>query len=243
MDMKISGYGEIAAGEYETIRISGSGRLRGFVRCENLHISGSASGEELVCKNELQISGSSRFSKAITAKSVSISGSFSCAGGLHAAEKISCSGDVKCESNVKCATLSVSGGLSASGDVEAETILVRGNLNCDGLINAEELTIESNEEMQIGSIGGSRIAIYRRVNAKAPLRLPLLSSFLKRFDGMVRVKGAIEGDKIALENVSAPRVSGRVVAVGEGCEIELVQYSEQIEISPNAKVGRTEKIG
>lgn len=243
MDIKISGSGHIAAGEYENIRISGSGQLKGFVRCENLHVSGSAIGAELVCKNELHVSGSGRFSKAIQARNMSISGSFSCAGSLTASEKITCSGGIKCEDNVKCATLSVSGGLSVSGDVEAETISVRGHLNCDGLINAEELTIESNEEMQIGSIGGSKIAIYRHVNAKTPFRLPLLSSLLKSFHGTVFVRAAIKGDTIALEDVTAPRVSGREVAIGEGCEIELVQYSEKIEVSPNAKVGRIEKIG
>ena len=52
----------------------------------------------------------------------------------------------------------------------------------------------------------------------------------------------VDGDEIALEGVVAPRVSGRVVAIGADCEIELVQYSEQVEISPEAKVGRTERI-
>ena len=56
------------------------------------------------------------------------------------------------------------------------------------------------------------------------------------------MKNAIEADTIALENVKTPRVSGRIVAIGEDCEIDLVQYSEEIEISPKAKVGRTEKI-
>ena len=58
----------------------------------------------------------------------------------------------------------------------------------------------------------------------------------------MRVKTSIEGDEIALEGVIAPRVSGRVVAIGAGCEIDLVQYSEQVEISPEATVGKTEQI-
>ena len=70
----------------------------------------------------------------------------------------------------------------------------------------------------------------------------MFSSLAKAADGIVRVKNSVEGDDIALEGVTAPRVSGRVVAIGEGCEIDLVQYSEQVEISPEAKVGRTEKI-
>ena len=70
----------------------------------------------------------------------------------------------------------------------------------------------------------------------------MFSSLAKAADGIVRVKNSVEGDDIALEGVTVPRVSGRVVAIGEGCEIDLVQYSEQVEISPEAKVGRTEKI-
>ena len=71
--------------------------------------------------------------------------------------------------------------------------------------------------------------------------MPLFSA-LKGGSGMIFVENSIEGDNVALENVKVPRVSGRVVAIGEDCEIELVQYSDQVEISPKAKVGRTEKI-
>lgn len=34
----------------------------------------------------------------------------------------------------------------------------------------------------------------------------------------------------------------RVVAIGADCEIDLVQYTEEIEIRPDAKVGKIEKI-
>ena len=73
-----------------------------------------------------------------------------------------------------------------------------------------------------------------------PTDLARNPGILTRFQG--DLDRAIEADTVALENVRAPRVSGRVVAIGEDCEIELVQYSEQIEISPRAKVGRTEKL-
>ncbi len=54
--------------------------------------------------------------------------------------------------------------------------------------------------------------------------------------------GAFEKDVIAIEHVNVPKVVGRVVAIGEGCDIELVQYSDEIELHPDAKVGRCEKI-
>ncbi len=242
MNIKISGFGQVAAGEYESISISGSGRLTGNVRCAGFHISGAASGEALVCKNDISVSGDCRFTGGVEANSVSVSGAFSCAGPLRVAEKLSCSGSISCESNVKCATLSVSGCLSASGDIEAEKVDIRGKVDCTGLLNAEEVTITTNEGMEIGSIGGSAVAVARYDKAKRALRIPLLAAFMKSGSEPVYVRNAIEADVIALENVTTPRVSGRIVVIGEACNIDLVQYSEHVEISPNAKVGRTEQI-
>ena len=38
MDMKISGSGSIPAGEYDVIKISGSGNIGGKVKCTELHV-------------------------------------------------------------------------------------------------------------------------------------------------------------------------------------------------------------
>ena len=241
MDMKISGSGQIAPGEYENIRISGSGKLNGLVRCESFHVSGSARGDSIECKNDLKVSGSCGFEKAIRCGNLGVSGSFSCGGELTAAVKISISGGSKVAGNLKCGELHVSGSLRAGGDVEAETVKISGQLNCEGLLNAEEITICAENGMTIGNIGGSRVAIYQEKRHRIN-RLPLLSSLIHFGGNRVQVKGAIEADTIALENVKCPTVSGRIVAIGEDCEIDLVQYSEQIEISDKAKVGKTEKI-
>jgi len=231
MDMRISGSGQIAAGEYDNIRISGSGRCSGLVRCVSFHASGSASGEALECKNELRVSGSCGFDKDVR-----------CGSSLTAEQKVHCSGGAKVSGDIKCGELHISGSITAGGDVEAEVVKVSGKINCGGLLNAEEINICSSGNMEIGTIGGSKVVIYLERSAKRIERLPLLSSLIHFSGGAVRVKNAIEADTIALENVKTPRVSGRIVAIGEDCEIDLVQYSEEIEISPKAKVGRTEKI-
>lgn len=242
MDMRISGSGQIAAGEYDNIRISGSGRCNGLVRCASFHASGSASGETLECKNELKVSGSCGFDKDVRCGSMGVSGAFSCGGNLTAEQRVHCSGSAKVTGTVKCGELQVSGGITAGGDIEAETVKVSGKINCGGLLNAEDISICSSGSMKIGTIGGSKVVIYLDKGTKRIERLPLLSSLISFTGGTVRVDNAIEADTIALENVKTPRVSGRIVAIGEDCEVDLVQYSEQIEVSPKAKVGRTEKI-
>ena len=242
MDMKISGSGHIAAGEYENVRISGSARLSGLLRCESFHVSGSSHGEELECKKDCKVSGSSSFSKNANAESMAISGAFSCGQDITVTEKLTCSGCLKIGGSLKCGSLSISGSAKARGDIESEIVNIRGKINCDGLLNAEEITIKFDSGMEIGNIGGSKIVIYKDIKRKINMRLPFLSSLINANCGNLCIKNSIEGDDIALEGVTAQRVSGRIVAIGAGCNINLVQYSENVEISPEAKIGTVEQV-
>lgn len=241
MDMKISGSGVITSGEYDNIRISGSGSVNGFVRCLSYHSAGSSHVyDELECEKEIETAGSAKFEKNIMAGKVSAAGSVSFGGDVNVNGKMSTAGSFKCEGSVKVGALSIAGSGNLAGDAEAESIKIDGRLDCGGLLNAEEIEIKFESGMNIGSIGGSRISIYPK-NFKRKIRLPLFTSLIRNTSA-VKVANSIEGDVIALEGVVTPRVSGRIVAISDGCEIKLVQYSEQIEISPNAKVGKTEKI-
>ena len=242
MNMHISGSGNIPAGEYEKVSVSGSARLHGLVRCNSFATSGSSAGESIECSEDFKISGSSAFSGNVSAGYIGISGSFSCGGELISSGKIICSGGAKCEKSIKCDELSVSGSIKVGLDVEAEKIKIDGVIDCKGLLNAEDVEIKFDKGMDIGSIGGSKIIIIKEPKRKLCERLPLFSSLVKKINGNVHVEGSIEGDEIALEAVTCPRVTGRVVAVGAGCDIDLVQYSDQIEVSPDARVGKTEKI-
>ena len=239
MDLNISGSGQISAGEYDNIRISGSGHAQGMVRCNSFQVSGSANGNELVCVNDLHVSGSGNFSGNVTVGSMEISGSFG-ANNLVARERIGISGTGRSAKSVKCRALHVSGTIRATEDIEAETAAVRGIVDCEGLLNAEDLEIEYRESMHIGSIGGSKIRVYERPGRGRQRRF-LFFKWKNRY-GNVYVKNAIEGDEISLEGVVTPRVSGRVVKIGKNCDIELVQYSESVDIAPEAKVGQTERI-
>ena len=242
IDMRISGSGTVPTGEYNHVSVSGSGRLVGKVRCATFSSSGASHGESIECTDTFKVSGASSFSGDVEANYVGVSGSFSCGGDLVAKDKLSCAGSAKCKGSVKGNLLSIAGSLAVGGDVEGEKVKVRGVLNCGGLLNAEDIEIEFERGMEIGSVGGSKIVIFPKNIAKPIAKLPLFSSLARRASAGVAVVTSIEGDEIALEGVACPRVTGRIVAIERGCNIDLVQYSETVEISPDAKVGRTEKI-
>ena len=241
MDMNISGSGSIPAGEYDAIKISGSGTIQGNIKCSEMHVSGSANASGTVeCTGEIHVSGACDFDKDIITKTLHVSGALNTDGNIIATDLVHLSGGMNIEGSLKCGTLEEHGGLNVDEDIEAETVSVHGNLVCGGLLNAESIEIEIRDGCLIGSIGGSKIVI-RHKKRKFFKNLITISFNDKQVRG-IKVQQCIEGDEIDIEHVTCPRVSGRTVKIGEGCEIELLQYSECYEIDPKAKVGKIEKI-
>ena len=234
MDMKISGSGSIPAGEYDAIRISGSGRLTGHVKCASMQASGAVHGEIIDCWGDIQVSGSAHFEKEINTGSMYVSGAVHCESNVTANHEIKLSGGAHCGGKIKCGELHVSGGFRAKESIEAETVRISGGIATEGLLNAEdiEIKLEGSGKNTVGSIGCSKLLVKRR---KA-FRL------FGAHGGTLKVKDEIEGDEIDIEHVTCPRVSGRTVKIGEGCSIDLLQYSESYEIHDKAKVGKIEKI-
>lgn len=239
--MNISGSGQISAGEYnERISVSGSGKATGNVRAIGFSCSGSAVCEGyLECTEDVKVSGSMKVEGALTAEVLKVSGALKVGGECRVGE-IKISGSLKCEKGVKAAVIKCSGGLSAGGDVEAEEIRIAGAIKCSGLLNGEKIDISIGGGSRVGSIGGSVINVFEE-GSGGIARMPLISKLLGSKRGLA-VEESVEGDIIALEYTEAPLVVGRVVAIGEGCRIGLVQYSEQLEVHPKAIVEKRERV-
>ncbi len=152
-------------------------------------------------------------------------------------------GSVRCGGDLKGAEVVCSGGADIGGGIEAESFRSSGRVVCGGLLNAEKIDISLDGiGSRIGSIGGSDVRIHCERTAKKITRLPLFAKLVGGAGGNLTVDEWIEGDTVAVEFVRTPKVVGRVVAIGADCEIDLVQYSEEIEIHPDAKVGTCEKV-
>ena len=245
--MHISGSGHIPAGDYkDKISISGSGRLDGNVRCIAFSASGSAHCVgDLACTEDIRVSGSGHFGGSVTAASLSVSGSAHIGGDLTIKEIVRVSGSVKVDGEIKSGAVHSAGVLKVEKGIEAEEFRAEGAIDCGGLLNAEtvDISMDGRAHSRVGSIGGGEIRVYLRKSEKSPKRrLPLFSRLVNGGSSDLTVSELVEGDVIALEGVKAPTVVGRVVAIGAGCEIGLVQYTEECEIHPDAKVEHCEKI-
>ena len=247
MDMKISGAGVLSGGEYEEVRISGSAKLEGSVRCRSFACSGAAKGEgDLSCLEEFRASGSARITGAVRAGSAQVSGSLHC-GSLAAEREGRLSGSVSVDGKLSGGDLRASGSLKVGSGIEAEAFRSSGCLRCQGLLNAETIEIILGRERDtVTAIGGGSVLVSDRPENDPAHIFGSFGAFdlwgRRAAGGSLTVEESIEADDISLVNTICPLVSGRRVVIGPGCKVETVRYSESIEIDPDAQVGRQEQI-
>ena len=241
--MRISGIGYVGGGEYkESLYVKGTAKLNGDVKCEAVEVYGSFKGNgNLIANSTVKASGFFSIEGMLSAEDdVKASGSLKVGKSLTSAKNVSVSGGFECGGTVKCQNLKISGGVDCEEGLEAEEITISGTIKCNGIINAENMKIEySGSSNVIASVGGSRIWI----KPKRALinRLPLISKINDK--ASLKIVESVEGDVVTIVGVAAPLVTGRVVNIGAGCEVDKVTYSEGISIDPDAIVKSFEKIG
>ena len=256
MDMKISGAGVLSGGEYDDVKISGSAKIEGSVRCRSFSCAGAAKGEgDLRCLEDFRSSGSTHVTGEVSAQNAEVSGSLKCSS-LAAEKEVKLFGGVNVEGKLSGGDVRASGGLKVGDGIEAESfrysastagpISTGGKLQCDGLLNAETVVIILGlEKHSITAIGGGSVKVEERPEGgmfgvfgkPGPFSFP----WGKPSAGCLNVSESIEADQVEIVNTVCPAVSGRKVKIGRGCKIDLVRYSESIEVDPDAQVDRQEK--
>ncbi len=191
----------------------------------------------------MNISGSGHIPAGEYNEKVSISGSGKIDGNLRCLG-LSCSGSVHGIGEIECAEVVCSGGADVGGGIEAESFRSAGRVVCGGLLNAEKIDISLDGiGSRIGSIGGSDVRIHCERTAKKITRMPLFAKLVGGVGGNLTVDEWIEGDTVAVEFVHAPKVVGRVVAIGADCECSTARRSKSTPTQRWAPARRFNKTG
>jgi cytoskeletal protein CcmA (bactofilin family) len=254
-DAYMNGSGTISAGKYDTVKISGSGRILGDVICDEVKVSGSAKfmgnveTENFNCSGsakcvsdldtkKLRISGSLFVDGKVSGGDVHISGSFKTRNDLNV-KSMYISGSMKTNGLVKAEVITVNGSLSAEKGSECEVFTAKGHLSMNGLLNAENVKItHSGFRSYVPEIGGETIEISRFDDSNFFTRM-----FTKIFNARTNFKtDVIEGSAVKIDYTTASVVRGDAVTIGPKCNIDLVEYTEDIQIHPSAKIKEVKKI-
>lgn len=233
--INIAGTGTIGGGTYTDVHVSGGARVIEPVETRSLRVSGSLVAEAPVKAGDVRVSGGATLLKNLEADSVSVSGALTCGANL-SVEKLNVSGSIDIGERLTGGSVDVSGEIKVGGDCEVERFKSRGGFTIGGLLSADTIDIKMYGRCSARELGGENIEvrIFRNV-----------------FQGMAQALGwtdrtlleteSVEGDRVFLEHTKARTVRGREIELGEGCDIELVEYTGELKQGSGAKVTTVRK--
>jgi len=236
----ISGAGNIGGGDYERVSISGAGKVTGDITADEIKISGSGKIQGLARAVRVTTSGAAVFEAGIIADELRISGSTR-SHGVAEVKELKCSGVFKTDGSLTSEYVKVSGSLAVGGDVSSEIFKTTGAFRIGGLLSADHIEINLAGRCEAREIGGERIEVRRGGWHQRGLILDgLIRIFTGSSTSLLQCQ-VIEGDAVHLEDTEADVVRGKRIVIGPGCDIKTVEYSEELSVDEDAKVGKERK--
>ena len=239
-NLRVIGDNSASGGRYNSAKLVGDAVINGDLDCAEFKSVGKA-----------RIDGSVKTKNAKIVGSLSVKGSFE-------SEEATITGNLETSGDIKSRSLVSRGGIETKGKIaaeeirfvgyctirkscEAETFRSEGPLNIAGMLNADEINIGIHSRCRIGEIGGGKIHIRRGRYSKIGDLIKSLFTPNDFFMGKL-VTESIEGDEIRIENTKSKIVRGKNVVLGDGCEIDLLEYTEECRVSSKSVVKEKKKI-
>lgn len=236
-NISISGSGTAGGGTYDTIKISGSGKLSGDTVCNEFKCSGSSKVENKLTVGTAKVSGSAKFMDDLKADYMSVSGSSTLLANLSVKE-LRTSGSIRIDGTVDAEQINVSGTVKIAKDCNSEQFYLSGGCQIGGLLNAGEIEIKLAGRCEISSIGTEVITVKHGLGQN--ILSDLIGSLFNQ-EAALHTE-LIEGDEIYLENTICAMVRGKTVRIGRGCKIETVEYSGTLDIADQAVVVKSVQV-
>ncbi|MFB6285491.1 MAG: polymer-forming cytoskeletal protein [Candidatus Bipolaricaulia bacterium] len=230
----------------DEIKTAGSCRVKGEVRAEELRTSGSCAIDGAIAADTLKCSGSQRVDDSVNAGYVKISGSIRVKGNLETDRFVS-EGSFRVEGLLSGDEVAIQlGGNCQAQEIGGERIEVRSGASRgfdpeEGSKHAERQSRDDPwtfREMGLGiDVDWRKMT---REMSKLGSKLGNLGLSMTGIGGHGTLRAdAIEGDEIYLESTQAKLVRGKRVLIGPDCEIERVEYEDEIRVHDQADVAET----
>ena len=197
----------------ESIKISASGTVTGGVY------------------DEIKVSGSGKIKGETKCNLLRASGALSCDNNIEAKE-LKVSGSTKFEGNLKVEDGRANGAIRIEGDLEANKFEANGSIIVGGDVNVDEF-IAKITNGSFENIYGDKI----HINSDGAFNCIFFHEVVKN----IKVEN-IEATTICVNDIKAERVSGDIVCIEGGCNINLVEYRKSLDISSKAKIGLIVKL-
>jgi cytoskeletal protein CcmA (bactofilin family) len=227
-DLRINGLGSSSGGSFNMVQINGKGDVNGDLECNELEINGLGSIHGNVRVERFRVSGKSNIVGDVSGN------------------KILVDGITEIDGRVKMEQVENRGMFKVSKDCASEVFDSQGGFVIGGLLNAGKIDITVYATCKVKEIGGEQVNVRfgRGFELGLGVRKFINSIFPSWPFNPVLLTDTVEGDDIYLEHTTAKVVRGANVRIGEGCQIDLVEYRNKFEkdSDPTIKVNEARKI-
>lgn len=229
--LRVLGDMTINAGEYEGISAIGTATVMGDIKVEKMKVVGDLISKYFIECDDASVMGDIRCENMRVNKTMNVLGEVDTNGAIEAKE-LKITGEVTAKRGVTGNVLKVVGELNTDGNCEFDLIKSVGKLNIDGLMTGDNIEVCLGADCTIGEIGGENITVTSKLQKGF--------SFFSSSTGNKCLKcDTIEGENITLENTICKVVRGTNIEIKEGCKIELVEATENLNIDKDSEVKET----
>lgn len=237
-DLKIFGVGNASGGEFNEVSINGQGDVEGNIVSTKFNLNGEGTVNGSVKAQDGSVIGTTTIKGTLEADRFKIFGTARVLGNA-TVKDFTIDGTVTIEGAVTSETVGLRGTTTIHGDCNAEKFECKGSFTIDGLLNAGTIDITLYGSTKVREIGGENVRVRKQTGPIANV----VNALLQRLDFQQRlVTDTIEGDEVALEYTKARIVRGNFVRLGQGCEVDLVEYKGTLDQAPGAVVKESKKV-
>ncbi|MBU5455904.1 hypothetical protein [Caproiciproducens sp. MSJ-32] len=111
---------------------------------------------------------------------------------------------------------------------EAEDFYAEGKINIKGLLSVDNIEIILQRRSNITEIGGEKLSVRKEDKG--------IFSNLFFNSRYILIAEEIEADEIYLEYTKCKVVRGNNIIIGEGCNIEKIEYNNELEVNEKSIV-------
>jgi cytoskeletal protein CcmA (bactofilin family) len=239
-DLKYLGKMTSPGGVYKRVNFEGEVTIDGDLDCLEIKVNGILNEKGSLKLNIGKINGYATVNGNMEANDLNINGELKVDGNI-SVKKITSNGKLVSRGKISSEEMDINGELKVNGNCEAENFNLKGVFNIEETLNADDITVKLYGPSETKEIGGSKIHVQKGGDNKLMELLTAILSPLNFYKAHLKAE-TIEGDDVYLEHTTAQVVRGNTVTIGEGCEIDLVEYRTDFKKTPGASVLKDMKV-
>jgi cytoskeletal protein CcmA (bactofilin family) len=239
-DLKYLGKMTSPGGVYKRVNFEGEVTIDGDLDCLEIKVNGILNEKGSLKLNIGKINGYAAVNGNMEANDLNINGELKVDGNI-SVKKITSNGKLVSRGKMSSEEMDINGELKVNGNCEAENFNLKGVFNIEETLNADDITVKLYGPSETKEIGGSKIHVQKGGDNKLMELLTAILSPLNLYKAHLKAE-TIEGDDVYLEHTTAQVVRGNAVTIGEGCEIDLVEYRTDFKKTPGASVLKDMKV-